>query len=429
MWSRKATALAGCGGFLALSGLVLLNYLFVSVGIVILSFLFLASFLNLWMPRVTVERTTSSRNIFEDGELEISFRLRNHGLLGGFVEIYDELPSQARLVRGSNYTLLYLKRQQEVSFTYTVQVPLRGHYHLGPVRLRVKDAFDLFYSERHEKALEPFSVFPRIEPLESEILSGKNPKLYQGAMPIYSVGEGTQFYSLREFLPGDSLRKVNWKAVARTGELMVNETEREDIIDIFLLLDARGVSGLGSPTDNPLEMCCRAAATFADQLLRARNNVGLTVYGSRTATVHLGRGETHLHRLLTALADAKAEGDLPLKLVIQDLLPYIPSGSPIILFSALDTADTLPDAFTLALTRGYALTVVSPSSLELEAGLGRFAPRPGTSPEVRAKLALAQETARIERDNTVTELRSWGVHLGDWKPGDPVNLALAGVQR
>ena len=429
MWSRKATAFAGCGGFLALSGLVLLNYLFISVGIVMLSFLFLASFLNLWMPRVTIERTTSSRNIFEDGELEISFRLRNHGLLGGFVEIYDELPSQARLVRGSNYTLLYLKRQQEVSFTYTVQVPLRGHYHLGPVRLRVKDAFDLFYSERHEKALEPFSVFPRIEPLESEILSGKNPKLYQGAMPIYSVGEGTQFYSLREFLPGDSLRKVNWKAVARTGQMMVNETEREDIIDIFLLLDARGVSGLGSPTDNPLEMCCRAAATFADQLLRARNNVGLTVYGSRTATVHLGRGETHLHRLLTALADAKAEGELPLKLVIQDLLPYIPSGSPIILFSALDNDDTLPDAFTLALTRGYALTVVSPSSLELEARLGRFAPRPGTSPEVRTKLALAQETARIERDNTITELRSWGVHLGDWKPGDPVNLALAGVQR
>ena len=429
MWSRKATALAGCGGFLALSGLVLLNYLFISVGIVMLSFLFLASFLNLWMPRVTVERTTSSQNIFEGGELEVGFRLRNRGLLGGFVEIFDELPPQARLVRGSNYTLLYLKGRQEVNFAYTVQVPLRGHYHLGPVRLRVKDAFDLFYSERHEKALEPFSVFPRIEPLDSEILGGKNPKLYQGAMPIYSVGEGTQFYSLREFLPGDSLRKVNWKATARTGEMMVNETEHEDILDIFLLLDARGVSGLGSPTDNPLEMCCRAAATFADQLLRARNNVGLTVYGSRTATVHLGRGNTHLHRILTALADAKAEGELPLKLVIQDLLPYIPSGSPIILFSALDNDDTLPDAFTLALTRGYALTVVSPSSLELEAMLGRFAPRPGTSPEVRTKLALAQETARIERDNTISELRSWGVHLGDWKPGDPVNLALAGVQR
>ena len=401
MWSRKATALAGCGAFLALSGLVLLNYLFISVGIVMLSFLFLASFLNLWMPRVTIERTTSSDNIFEDGELEVSFTLRNRGLLGGFVEIYDEVPPQGR---------------QEVSFAYTVQVPLRGHYHLGPVRLRVKDAFDLFYNERHEPALEPFSVFPRIEGLKSEILGGKNPKLYQGAMPIYSIGEGSQFYSLREFLPGDSMRKVNWKALARTGRMMVNETERENIIDIYMLLDARGVSGVGTPTDNPLEMCCRAAASFADQLLRSRNNIALTVYGSRTATVHLGRGETQLFRILTALADAKAEGELPLKLVIQDLLPYIPSGSPIILFSALDNDPSLAEAFTLALTRGYALTVVSPSSIDLEVATGRIPAGPET-------------VARMERENMVTELRGWGVHIGDWKPGEPVNMALAGAQR
>ncbi len=416
MWSRKATALAGCGAFLALSGLVLLNYLFISVGIVMLSFLFLASFLNLWMPRVTIERTTSSDNIFEDGELEVSFTLCNRGLLGGFVEIYDEVPPQARLARGSNYTLLYLKGRQEVSFAYTVRMPLRGHYHLGPVRLRVKDAFDLFYNERHEPILEPFSVFPRIEGLESEILGGKNPKLYQGAMPIYSIGEGSQFYSLREFLPGDSMRKVNWKALARTGRMMVNDTERENIIDIYMLLDARGVSGVGTPTNNPLEMCCRAAASFADQLLRSRNNIALTVYGSRTATVHLGRGETQLFRILTALADAKAEGELPLKLVIQDLLPYIPSGSPIILFSALDNDPSLAEAFTLALTRGYALTVVSPSSIDLEVATGRIPAGPET-------------VARMERENMVTELRGWGVHIGDWKLGEPVNMALAGAQR
>jgi uncharacterized protein (DUF58 family) len=235
-------------------------------------------------------------------------------------------------------------------------------------------------------------------------------------MPIYSIGEGSQFYSLREFLPGDSMRKVNWKALARTGRMMVNETERENIIDIYMLLDARGVSGVGTPTNNPLEMCCRAAASFADQLLRSRNNIALTVYGSRTATVHLGRGETQLFRILTALADAKAEGELPLKLVIQDLLPYIPSGSPIILFSALDNDPSLAEAFTLALTRGYALTVVSPSSIDLEAATGRIPAGPET-------------VARMERENMVNELRGWGVHIGDWKPGEPVNMALAGAQR
>ena len=68
------------------------------------------------------------------------------------------------------------------------------------------------------------------------------------------------------------------------------------------------------------------------------------------------------------------------------------------------------------LTRGYALTVVSPSSIDLEAATGRIPAGPET-------------VARMERENMVTELRGWGVHIGDWKPGEPVNMALAGVQR
>jgi hypothetical protein len=35
----------------------------------------------------------------------------------------------------------------------------------------------------------------------------------------------------------------------------------------------------------------------------------------------------------------------------------------------------------------------------------------------------------MERENMVTELRGWGVHIGDWKLGEPVNMALAGAQR
>jgi len=99
-----------------------------------------------------------------------------------------------------------------------------------------------------------------------------------------------------------------------------------------------------------------------------------------------------------------------------DVLPYIPSGSPIILFSALDNDPSLAEAFTLALTRGYALTVVSPSSIDFEAATGRIPVGPET-------------VARMERENMVTELRGWGVHIGDWKPGEPVNMALAGAQR
>ncbi len=61
--------------------------------------------------------------------------------------------------------------------------------------------------------------------------------------------------------------------------MMVNETVREDVMDVILLLDAREVSAVGGGKDTPLEMSCRAAATYAKQLLDERNNVALMIYG------------------------------------------------------------------------------------------------------------------------------------------------------
>ena len=414
MWSKKAAAVAGGALFLALAGLIRLNYLFISAGLVMLIFVVLASFLDVWMPNVKIRRETTSDNIFENGDMSVKFIVKNKGLGIGFVEIYDQLPPQARITKGSNYTLLYMRPWQEVSFEYSLKLPLRGHYHLGPVKMRVKDAFDLFYNERIEESIHSFSVFPEIEILEEQIIKSRAPKLLSGAMPLNVIGTGTEFYSLREFVPGDSLRSVNWKALARKGKMMVNETVREDVMDVILLLDAREVSAVGGGKDTPLEMSCRAAATYAKQLLDERNNVALMVYGESVERIDLDRGEHHLFKILTALSSATPKGNLKLEIVMKDMLPYIPSGSPIILFSSLDDDHTLSEAFTNTISRGYTITTISPSSLDFEEKMKRIPAQP---------LLIA----RIERDNMISEIRSFGMQVGDWKSNEAVNTALQGV--
>ena len=411
MWSKKAAAVAGGALFLTLAGLIRLNYLFISAGLVMLTFVVISSFLDVWMPNVKIRRETTSDNIFEDGTMSVKFIIKNTGLGIGFVEIYDSLPPQARIIKGSNYTLLYMKPWQEVSFEYSLKLPLRGHYHLGPVKMRVKDAFDLFYNERMEESIHSFSVFPQIEVLEEQIITSRAPKLLSGAMPLNVIGTGTEFYSLREFVPGDSLRSVNWKALAKKGKMMVNETVREDVMDVILLLDAREVSAVGGGKDTPLEMSCRAAATYAKQLLDERNNVALMVYGETIERVDLDRGEHHLFKILTALSSAKPQGNLKLEIVMKDLLPHLPSGSPIILFSSLDDDHTIAEAFTSTISRGFTITTISPSSLDFEERMKRIPLEP---------LLIA----KIERDNMISELRSFGLQVGDWKYGDNVNTAL-----
>ena len=414
MWSRKAAAVAGGALFLALAGLIRLNYLFISAGLVMLIFVVLSSFLDVWMPNVQIRRETTSDNIFENGDLSVKFIVKNKGLGIGFVEIYDQLPPQARITKGSNYTLLYMKPWQEVSFEYSLKLPLRGHYHLGPVKMRVKDAFDLFYNEKIEESIHSFSVFPEIEVLEEQIIKSRAPKLLSGAMPLNVIGAGTEFYSLREFVPGDSLRSVNWKALAKKGKMMVNETVREDVMDVILLLDAREVSAVGGGKDTPLEMSCRAAATYAKQLLDERNNVALMIYGESIERIDLDRGEHHLFKILTALSSATPKGNLKLEIVMKDMLPYIPSGSPIILFSSLDDDHTISEAFTSTISRGYTITTISPSSLDFEEKMKRIPAQPLL-------------VARIERDNMISEIRSFGMQVGDWKSDEAVNTALQGV--
>ena len=411
MWSKKAAAVAGGAIFLTLAGLIRLNYLFISAGLVMLTFVVISSFLDVWMPNVRIRRETTSDNIFEDGTMSVKFIIKNTGLGIGFVEIYDSLPPQARIIKGSNYTLLYMKPWQEVSFEYSLKLPLRGHYHLGPVKMRVKDAFDLFYNERLEESIHSFSVFPQVEVLEEQVITSRSPKLLSGAMPLNVIGTGTEFYSLREFVPGDSLRSVNWKALAKKGKMMVNETVREDVMDVILLVDAREVSAVGGGRDTPLEMSCRAAATYAKQLLDERNNVALMVYGDSIDRVDLDRGEHHLFKILTALSSAKPQGNLKLELVMKDLLPHIPSGSPIILFSSLDDDHTIAEAVTSTISRGFTITTISPSSLDFEERMKRIPVEP---------LLIA----KIERDNMISELRSFGLQVGDWKYGDNVNTAL-----
>ncbi len=411
MWSKKAAAVAGGAIFLTLAGLIRLNYLFISAGLVMLTFVVISSFLDVWMPNVKIRRETTSDNIFEDGTMSVKFIIKNTGLGIGFVEIYDSLPPQARIIKGSNYTLLYMKPWQEVSFEYSLKLPLRGHYHLGPVKMRVKDAFDLFYNERIEESIHSFSVFPQIEVLEEQVITSRAPKLLSGAMPLNVIGTGTEFYSLREFVPGDSLRSVNWKALAKKGKMMVNETVREDVMDVILLVDAREVSAVGGGRDTPLEMSCRAAATYAKQLLDERNNVALMVYGDTIDRIDLDRGEHHLFKILTGLSSAKPQGNLKLEIVMKDLLPHLPSGSPIILFSSLDDDHTISEAFTSTISRGFTITTISPSSLDFEEKMKRIPMEP---------LLIA----KIERDNMISELRSFGLQVGDWKYGDNVNTAL-----
>jgi uncharacterized protein (DUF58 family) len=429
MFASLATALY-------LLGLVLRNPQLVTVAVVLLSFLTWAALRAAHadvaatgrrideddesdeapaLASLSAMRKISAARIFEDGEINVTLRLQNESPLSKILEVKDTVPEVMRIKEGANYILMELGPRRETLIEYTIECPLRGFYTLGPVSIRVQDPFGLFHKEKEIHVYDDFLVFPKTEDLKDAFVKSKVPKIFTGAVNIRQPGEGSNFYNLREYIPGDPMRKVNWKAYARSGKMMVNEFERDAVSDIILIVDSRAVSETGPVSRNSLVYSTRAAASLAQFFLSRRDSVGLVLYGSDINSVDRDTGKKQLYVLLTKLAGAAAKGNTPLQVVTNRIMPYINKGSPIIIMSPLEGDPTLVNAVRDFRARDFDVTVLSPSSLEFEFDAKRL-DRTG------------YEVLKTERDIMMSELRGLGAFVMDWEPDMLLSTALAGAR-
>ena len=269
-WSRKSAMFAALAAAMYLLGLVLRNQQLVTVAVVLLSFLTYAAFrtthadvassgrrledaesdVGIALQSIVAMRKLSSARVFEDGEIDVVLRIQNRSTLSKVLEVRDRVPEVMRIKKGANYVLMELGGRKETEISYTIEAPLRGFYTVGPVCVRVQDAFGLFHNEREIQLYDDFLVFPKMEDIKDALIKSRVPKIFTGAVNIRNPGEGSNFYNLREYIPGDPMKKVNWNAWARSGKMMVNEYERDAVSDIILIIDSRSVSETGPVSRN-----------------------------------------------------------------------------------------------------------------------------------------------------------------------------------
>lgn len=114
-------------------------------------------------------------------------------------------------------------------------------------------------------------------------------------------GIGTDFAELRGYAAGDPLRDVNWRASARTGELMVSQRYRDQAADVVILIDHLGVHG--GYDRRFADAAVRGGAAVMRAYLAAGDRVGLVLYGSVLRWIAPGQGQAHRMRLLDQLVE------------------------------------------------------------------------------------------------------------------------------
>ncbi|HEX7165722.1 MAG TPA: DUF58 domain-containing protein [Acidimicrobiales bacterium] len=224
-----------------------------------------------------------------------------------------------RLGRSVRVPVTKLAKGETLEYHYGLRCTRRGVYQVGPLVAVAQDPLGLF--KRETVVAKPFEllVHPRVEVVSDRALTRahEDPPIRPPVSRPWP--SGMEFYGMREYKPGDDVRRIVWRASARTGKTMVWDAEQgiTDRITIILDTDRTNHSRDGEDLSESFEAGVRAAASLAVRHLRDNYEVRVEVNGGPLQRPMRGiRAQT---QILDALARIDTDRE-PLTKVIQRLL-------------------------------------------------------------------------------------------------------------
>jgi uncharacterized protein (DUF58 family) len=297
----------------------------------------------------------------------------------------------------------------------TVELKLRcerwGVFTVGQVLFRARDILGLRSWEGAAGAAHPLRVFPREETLRT-LVAPLETQVFAGNQVSRARGEGIEFADLREWQPGDRLRRVNWRATALRRALWVNEQNPERNTDVVLFLDTFAeVRAEGRSTN---DRTVRAAATLARIYLQRKDRVGVVGFGGLLSWLVPASGTRQLYAIVETLLTSEVVHSFALRGV--NVLPPRTLPPKALVLAITPLLDNRTAAALLDLrARGYDLIVVEVSPLDL------------VTPEPGSPLELAHRLWRLSREALRWRYEQVGVPVVTWHEDMPLAVPLEEV--
>jgi len=208
----------------------------------------------------------------------------------------------------------------------------RGLFHLGPTGLRFTDLMGFVEIETHDPTQREVLVMPPVLPsIEVRLTPGIGAG--SAAARQRSLAETAASSSVRDYHPGDPVRRIHWRRSAQHQRLLIKEFDREMGGDVWLLLDLDAAVHSGTGDDSTIEDGVVWAASWAWHLIRQGKAVGLFAYGPDRLLIRPGRGSAHLWQVLRGLAPVEAQTVMPVEGLIEEITPYVLRGDSLVVIT------------------------------------------------------------------------------------------------
>ncbi len=261
--------------------------------------------------------------------LEERFTLINNSslpILAAEVEDGSDLPGyNASTVRAVSSESQYHWRQHGISHR-------RGLFRLGPTTIRFSDPAGFFLIESHYPHTREVLVFPPVlRDLAVSAPSGGGQGM--AASRQRSLMETAVIGGVRNYQPGDPVRRIHWPLSVRHRMYLVKEFDREMGGDIWIVVDLDASVHVGKGDESTLEYSVVWAASWAWHLLRQGKGVALYTHGPQRIIIPPTEGTEHLWNILRCLATVEVQTHAPLPILLQEVRPYVVQGDSLVVIT------------------------------------------------------------------------------------------------
>jgi len=322
------------------------------------------------------------------------------------------IPKGMSLVDGENPVALRIAGGEERELEYRLSGDRWGSYVLGEVGLVAHDRFRAYRYTRSLDFKLPLKVYPRPEVVK-DLLLPLETQVFTGNLVAREKGEVIEFADLRPFVAGDRVRRINWRASARRGELWVNELHAERNADVILFLDS--FTEARREDDSTLDRAVRGTAALVEHYLEHKDRVGLVSFGGVLNWLLPSTGMTQLYRIVDSLLDTEIVLNYAWKdldVIPRRTLP--PKALVIALTPLLD--ERAAGALMDLRARGFDLAIVE------------ISPIPFVEPGRQELQRLAYDIWKLRRDALRGQYERAGVPVAVWNDDVPLVAALEEVR-
>ncbi|MBB5267493.1 uncharacterized protein (DUF58 family) [Algibacter amylolyticus] len=325
-----------------------------------------------------------------------------------YLEVIDEVPEQFQ-IRDFKIKESVSSRKTR-SIEYHLKPTERGEYYFGDLNVYASSVLNLVAKRFTFNSGAMVPTYPSFKQLKKfELLNINKNSLEYGLKKVRRLGHSMEFEQIKDYVLGDDLRTINWKATAKKNQLMVNQFQDEKSQPVYSIIDKGRIMKMPFNGLSLLDYAINATLVMSNVVLKKHDKAGMLSFSKRIENVVVAeRRSSQMQLILEALYNVKTDFfESDFSRLYASIKRHITQRSLILMYTNFETLDGLERQlpYLKAISKSHLLVVVFFKNTELNNLINNKAE---TIEQVYDKV-IAEKFA-FEKRLIVTELKKYGIY-------------------